>query len=237
MIELKNISFSYPKNAKKAISNLEMIIEENKVNVVIGLNGAGKTTLFDILTGVLTIQEGSIINIPNQRDIVYQTQSLYFSPILKGKDITRLILNISDKNFNNNFETCLSLADDREKELLGELWNRKFGQMSVGERRWLLVTLFAEIDKSFYIFDEPTSGVDPTARLKIYNKIEEIAKKDRHTVLISTHQLQELEFIECKIFVLHLGNIKFAGTYQDLLTKYNTSNPDRAFQYCIESNT
>lgn len=115
MIELKNISFSYPKNAKKAISNLEMIIEENKVNVVIGLNGAGKTTLFDILTGVLTIQEGSIINIPNQRDIVYQTQSLYFSPILKGKDITRLILNISDKNFNNNFETCLSLADDRER--------------------------------------------------------------------------------------------------------------------------
>ncbi|WP_432775245.1 AAA family ATPase [Brevibacillus gelatini] len=235
MIELKNISFSYPKSEKKALHQLNMKLEANKVNVVIGLNGAGKTTLFDLLTGVLAIQEGAIDGIPPANEIVYQTQSLYFSPILKGRDIARLILHITDRAFDKNPELCLSLLDDRERELVRELWNRKFGQMSVGERKWLLVTLFAEIDKRFYLFDEPTSGVDPTARLKILSKIAEIAKKPGHTVLMSTHQLQELEFIDCQIFILHAGNVKYAGSYQDLLTKYDTPNPDRAFQRCVES--
>ncbi len=52
---------------------------------------------------------------------------------------------------------------------------------------------------------------------------------------MSTHQLQELEFIDCQIFILHAGNVKYAGSYQDLLTKYDTPNPDRAFQRCVES--
>lgn len=235
MIVLEEVFFQYPNSQKKILNNITLTFDKNKVNVVIGLNGAGKTTLFDMITGVIKQQQGRILNVPKLEDIVYQTQGLYFSPVLKGKDIARLILKISNENFINDPIMCLNFKDQRQQDLITSLWNKKFGQMSIGERRWLIVTLIGRINRQLYIFDEPTSGVDPSSRLLICNALEKICLNEERIVVMSTHQLQELEFLNCKIFVLHEGSVKFCGSYNDFLELYGSQNPDKAFQACIEA--
>lgn len=80
-----------------------------------------------------------------------------------------------------------------------------------------------------YIFDEPTSGIDPDARLFILESIDNLVKKGK-LVVMTTHILYELEYIDCKLYFLHRGNILYAGDYISFLNKYNTQNPDVAFQ-------
>ncbi|MBE2925522.1 AAA family ATPase [Anoxybacillus flavithermus] len=110
-----------------------------------------------------------------------------------------------------------------------KLWDRKIGHMSVGERRWLLIRSICQLERELYIFDEPTSGIDPDARLFILESIDNLVKKGK-LVVMTTHILYELEYIDCKLYFLHRGNILYAGDYISFLNKYNTQNPDVAFQ-------
>ncbi|MDP4147415.1 MAG: AAA family ATPase [Bacillota bacterium] len=211
------------------LSNLSVEFETKKVNVILGHNGAGKTTLFDLLTGVLIPSEG-IINAPHENEIVYQLQGIPFLNILKGKDIVSLFLK-SDVNKEISKITMESFhsLDTREKELLERLWNLPVGKMSLGEKRWLIVSLICQMDRKLYIFDEPTSGVDPDSRIKLVKRLEELSKKENTLVLMSTHILHELEYLDCILYLLHNEKIIFQGTYNEFLTLTETKNPDIAF--------
>lgn len=239
MIILENISFYYPKQTKPAIHNLFVAFESGIVNVIIGLNGAGKTTLFDIITGLYKVKSGKILNIPDNKEILYQIQGAFISFFVRGKEYIRLIYRVSGLNFINNVDFIIDqmqLSDPREKYLLKDLWEKDIGKMSVGERRWLYVTVLSQLKRKLYIFDEPTSGVDPSSRMKIYKRLEQLTQQAESIVLISTHHLHELRFINCKIFLLHKGTLYFQGSYDEFLRRYQTDNPDIAFEHWINSN-
>ncbi|WP_232695393.1 ATP-binding cassette domain-containing protein [Brevibacillus daliensis] len=238
MITIENLSFTYPKADRPALQNMSIRFETGLVNVLIGLNGAGKTTLFDIISGLYKPQHGHITNLPHIQDMLYQIQGTFLSALVKGKEYIRLIYNISGKKFINDENYIIeqmNLKSDREKELLKDLWNKKIGQMSVGERRWLYVITLTQLKRSLYIFDEPTSGVDPSSRIKIYKRIEELSQMEGNVIILSTHHLHDLKFITCKINVLHKGSILFEGDYQSFISLYGSENPDIAFDNCINN--
>ena len=106
------------------------------------------------------------------------------------------------------------------------------GKMSFGERKWLFITLLSIIDRKVYIFDEPTSGVDPSSRRKIFRKIKRLID-DGKVCIISTHQLQDLMHIDCHLIMLHCGRIVFEGDYKEWLKSYNTTDPDEVFELMI----
>jgi ABC-2 type transport system ATP-binding protein len=232
MFHIRNLSFAYP-NQQKLLKNLSMTFIPGRVNVILGLNGAGKTTLFDLISGVLPKAEG-LIHLPLENEILYQLQGIPFLTNLKGKDLVNLILKADFKNkIKVIMPDHITLTDEREKQLFAKLWNTRYGDMSLGERRWLMVSLMCELNRQLYLFDEPTSGVDPHSRLNILKRMERLSKRDGTIVILSTHNLHELEYIDCQLFLLHEGSLLFDGSYRQFVSAGEGNNPDAAFNYYV----
>lgn len=233
---IKNGYFRYKNSKKYILNDINLTIKPKQVNIILGLNGAGKTTLFDLIAGILKRPEG-FIEMPSPKETIYQVQGVPFLSSLKGKHIVRLFLK-TDKDYKGEKiepASLLTEADnDRELNKVNHLWNMEFGQMSPGERRWLIVSCICKINRKVYIFDEPTSGVDPNSRISILKKIKELAVNK--TVLYSTHIMHELELLDGNICVLHEGRIRFEGSYQQFLKAANTENPEKAFYFFTEKN-
>ncbi|TMW70428.1 AAA family ATPase [Alteribacter natronophilus] len=236
-MKINQVNYSYAKSNRQVLNGLSFHLKPDRLNVVAGLNGAGKTTLFDILTGVLKA-EGEIEGLPKQNDVVYQQQGVYFTQTLKGRDLVRLVLHCdhSGKTRVRKKEPFVTpCMTNEEKEKMAELWQRPFGQMSVGERRWLLTFVMCRLDRKLYVFDEPTSGVDPHSRVQIMNRIRKLVEEPGKTVVASTHTLHELQFYAVHLVLLHQGKAVFTGTYEDFLTEGGSDNPDTAFQNLVIS--
>ncbi|AWB45430.1 hypothetical protein DCC85_15180 [Paenibacillus sp. CAA11] len=97
-----------------------------------------------------------------------------------------------------------------------------------GERRYLSILAVTLIQRKLYIFDEPTSGVDPEARVQILRRIEQLVQNPEVIVLLSTHTLHEFSNIDCKIHLLHQGRMQFEGSYEEFVHN-EADNPDLAF--------
>lgn len=228
------ITFSYNKQKGPILEELSLELVKKKINVIIGMNGAGKSTLLDVISSVYPMKD---FTPPfSRKDIVYQLQGIYLPPALKGKDIVRLILK-TDMNisFKQCTEKLISSLEETEKEMLDRLWKTKIGDMSVGERRWLIIRTVCELDRKLYIFDEPTAGIDPNSRAIIMSALETLAKREDTLVIMSTHILHELQFTDCVINFLHKGKVGFHGSYQSFLEANETENPDVAFQQFLKN--
>ncbi|UYM81484.1 ABC transporter ATP-binding protein [Heyndrickxia coagulans] len=227
-----NLKYKCKKAKDYVLNGVTFTLNTKKLNVIVGLNGAGKTTLFDCLTGNLTPETGEI-SLPDKKEMLYLTQNIFFSPEIKGKDFAKFVARLSGKKGSNQIDDYLDFLDSRERELMAHLWSMKIGKMSVGERKWLFIALLSSIERKLYIFDEPTSGVDPSSRLKIMNKFKKLIENQR-ICIISTHQLQDLSYIDSHLILLHKGKVLYEGDFQDWLKLFNTINPDEAFARMIE---
>ncbi|WP_058303564.1 ATP-binding cassette domain-containing protein [Gorillibacterium timonense] len=232
MLTLENLIFRYPKATANTLDHVTLPLCEKKVNVLLGMNGAGKTTLFDLITGVLPSKR-TYLNVTTEQ-IVYQTQGTYISPVIRASDFVRLICGIGGLTIAKQPEGLdhYSALEPVEQKLISKIWKMKLGALSVGERRWLFVTAVGWLDREMYIFDEPTTAVDPSSRIKIMRRMDSLVKQSK-LVLISTHQLHELQDIDCLISLLHEGKIIFHGSYDQFLNQGGSDSPDRAFEAFI----
>lgn len=233
-MKAENIVFSYKRAKSPVLNGVSFELCPNKINVLVGPNGAGKTTLFDLITGILRPDSG-MTDFPSLDHILYITQSIFFSYEIKGKDFCKFIRRISSQPASSSPSDYLTLGGERERQLLERLWDIKMGKMSVGERRWLFTTLLVEqADRELYLLDEPTSGVDPSARNQIFRMIEGLVARNK-TVVLSTHQLNDLKHLDCHIIFLHKGKIRYEGDYDAWLESYGTDDPDQAFDLITSS--
>lgn len=228
---VKGLTFRYPKSDRIILNNVSFELKKQKLNAIVGVNGSGKTTLFDCITGVLK-SNISKFGFPEDKDILYLTQTIFFSPAITGKDFAKFIRRLDNKPAENHVEAYTKNLTENEAQLLRRLWQQKIGMYSVGERKWLFLTLLCEIDRELYIFDEPTSGVDPSSRIKIFEKINRVIELGK-TCVISTHQLQDLSYLDCHLILLHNGEIKYEGDFSSWLQLHGCNNPDLAFEKTI----
>ncbi len=238
MITINNLSYKYENSPHSILKNISVTFSSGVINVVIGKNGAGKTTLFDILTRLIRT-EGNIVGLPSDKEIIYQLQGLLFPTTLTGKDLFRFFLytDISNNLKIKNEPYIDEHMSKNEINFMHHIWNTKYGNMSVGERRYLSILAITLIKRKFYIFDEPTSGVDPEARVRVLNRITKLANDPEKIVLLSTHTLHELKNYPCKLHLLHHGVFEFQGSYQEFLEYYDSDDPDMAFYHMIHSDS
>lgn len=229
MISIRNLSYNYKKSNRKILSSLCADFEAGVIHVVIGKNGSGKTTLFDLIAGVIK-RPKEIYGVPQDKEILYKLQGLLFPNILKGRDLFRFYLHTDHSNEIKVTRTPFSDSwmNSSEKEFMERVWNTPFGQLSVGERRYLSILAATLMKRKLYIFDEPTSGVDPEARIRILRRIELLAKSDR-IVLLSSHTLHDFQKVDCKIHLLNQGRFTFEGSYDQFVESHIDANPDDIF--------
>ncbi|RCW76965.1 ATP-binding cassette domain-containing protein [Saliterribacillus persicus] len=227
-MKLQEVNYQYKKSPEKALENLSLTFSKGKLNIILGENGAGKTTLFDLISGALKRPSGFFNMLP-QEDICYQQQTFSIPMTLKGDDYVKLFLNTERKKETTAVEKMKNNLNDNDYEKLNRLRKMRMGDMSVGERRWLLVRTICLLDRKLHIFDEPTAGLDPNAREEVMRTINSMVDKDRY-VLMSTHILHELENVDCDIFFINKGELIFQGSYQEFVAEDKDRNPNKAFQ-------
>ncbi len=211
-MKIKDLSFQYEKNGRKIFDDLNWELDPKQVHFILGGNGVGKTTFYEIITGLLRY-EGTIEQQIDPKDILLQLQGVPMLATMKGKDLAELLLGADGAFGLVSLETVKKNLNAYSYQKLVYLWEATYGNMSVGERRWLLIYLFSLLDRELYIFDEPTAGLDVQSAKEILEVIEKLSTEKKKKVLLTTHQLDEMdEFKNYTVTFLHNGKNYFTGT-------------------------
>jgi len=198
MITIKNLDISYQKN-KKVIDSLNLTMEENTINGIVGLNGTGKTTLLNAIYGLKKIDSGTI-NLKEaaitKRKIAYLVTENFFYSNITGREYLSLFKN---KQFN----------DDKWNELFLLPLNHIIDEYSSGMKKKLAIIGILKQDKPIIILDEPFNGLDiETSRIirSILLRLKERGK----TIIITSHIIETLTNLCDYIHYLENGKIKYS---------------------------
>ena len=231
MLKINNLKKSF--GGIIATDNVSLELEKQTINAIIGPNGAGKTTLFNLITGKLKTDSGSIFIENREITNLDETETTHIG-IARAFQITNIFPNLtvyesiklallSKKNGLNNMWTRFkdhkvnSDADDIMK-LAGLIKSKNTvsSELSHGDQKLLDIALALCLKPKLLLLDEPTAGMGPEERWKMIDRIKELWKKTKITIVFIEHDMDIVFGIAQKIFVLQQGAILAKGKPQDI---------------------
>jgi len=223
----------------KALDGVSFNIYKSEIIGLLGVNGAGKTTLSTILATLHPPTSGHVLL--NGRsiydDVVNYRQLIGFCPQKPNvsKDLTvEQILYFAGKYYDMpEHMVKLGIEELIEKYNMQMYRKSKPGILSGGYLRRLLIARSLIHKPRLLILDEPTVGLDPNIRRKIWENIRDL-KKMGVTVILTTHYLDEAEVLSDRICVLDKGKIKLIDTPENLMKDYQKSRLEDVFVQLIE---
>ena len=209
MIQIKKVSLSYVKG-KKVIDNMSLKVENGTVFGFIGPNGAGKTTTIKIILGLQRMNDGQVII--NGYDIkkdfcraIERVGAIVESPdmymYLSGKKNLQIIARMYKGVSKERIDEVIKLVG------LEERINDKVSKYSLGMRQRLGIAASLIHSPNLLVLDEPTNGLDPEGIKDLRNLLKKLAKKDKIGILISSHNLSELESFCTDVCIIKNGEI------------------------------
>ncbi len=222
-MELKGVLKEYKKDFKKirALNNVSLKIPSNSIFSLIGPNGAGKTTLLKLIVGIIKPDSGEIylfgekISKSAKKRLGFLPENPSFFKNISAEEFLSLSLKLTGKdNIKETIEKTLSLVGlySERKE--------KIKNYSKGMRQRFGIAQAIVHDPEILILDEPFSGLDPLAKSKLKEIIIELHKRKK-TILLSSHNLQDIEDLSTHIAFIKMGEIIFSLSKNDL-EKYST---------------
>lgn len=224
MIELRNVSKSYD-GVRKAVDDLTLDIRNGEIFGFLGPNGAGKTTTLKLITGLLSLDQGSIA--VNGFDIEKKPieAKRCFSFVPDNPDIFVRLKGIEYLRFMGD----IYQVGQEEREARVQELTRRFGidralnQMiktySHGMKQKLILTGALLHDPDAWILDEPMTGLDPASSFELKQLMRRHADEGK-IVLFSTHVLEVAEKICDRLSVIDNGKLLFVGTMEELKERY-----------------
>jgi Cu-processing system ATP-binding protein len=225
MIQIETLHKKYGKN--EVLTGLDLQIQEGGIFAILGPNGSGKTTLIKTVLGMVIPNKGAISvlgkSIRNKwkyrQEIEYLPQIANFPGNLRVKELIRMIKDLRQK-------------PSEEKELiklfgLEPFLDKKLATLSGGTKQKVNIVLTFMFDSPLIILDEPTTGLDPVALIRLKDLIRAEKEKGK-TILVTSHIMQFVEEVADEIVYLLEGKIYFKGSIQELLNKTGKSNFEHA---------
>jgi len=216
-IQVKGLKKSYQK--LQVLKGVDLQVEKGCIFALLGSNGAGKTTMIKILTTLLQADGGTAIvngfDVATRPDAVRQSISLTgqfaaVDGILTGRENLIMIARL------RHIKNPLLVADELLQRFgLTEAADRQVAAYSGGMRRRLDIAMSLVGRPQLIFLDEPTTGLDPEARLEVWKTVKELAKNGA-TVFLTTQYLDEAEQLADRIAILHEGIIIANGTLAEL---------------------
>ncbi len=200
---------------------LDLTVPTGAIYGLIGPNGAGKTTLIDQIFGMGTPDAGAIkvLGLDHTRDeVAVKERAAYVSPELNyaiwGK-VGRAI------RFMRGFRPSWDEAYcNRLMEIFGLNANDRIPTLSFGSRTKLALLLAMAWHPQVLVLDEPTTGLDAHSKRAIFTELLSIVRDEVRTVLISSHQLTEVERFADRVGVLHRGKLVAEGATAELVERH-----------------
>lgn len=214
MIKAKAVVKSFGKF--RALDNFEISVKKGSIYGLVGSNGAGKTTIINHIIGVLKQDSGSV-KIDGEN--VWENESLkqkvlcinddwFFFGSFTVKEMAKFYRSIY-KNFNKERYEALGKLFDIEE-------NRQIRRLSKGMKKQVAFRLVLSCMPEVLILDEPLDGLDPVMRKQIMNVIISDVAEREMTVLVSSHNLRELEDICDYVGIIHKGKMVVEKPLDDI---------------------
>lgn len=223
IIEINNLNKYY--GEFHAVKDLSFRVKEGELFAFLGENGAGKSTTISIICGVLEKDSGDVVingndattdfeKISKTIGVVFQNSVLDSSLSVKDNLLSRASLyGISGNDAKKRID---ELAEILEFE---NILNRQLSKLSGGQKRKIDIARALLHKPKILILDEPTTGLDPQTRKKLWEVIEDYRKNEKMTVFLTTHYMEEAAEADY-IVILDSGEICAEGTPLELKNKY-----------------
>ncbi|MEA4942503.1 MAG: ATP-binding cassette domain-containing protein [Oscillibacter sp.] len=216
-IQVKGLKKSYKQ--LRVLKSVDFKVEKGSVFALLGSNGAGKTTIVKILTTLLKPDSGTVMvngyDVMKNPDNVRQSISLTgqfaaVDEILTGRENLVMIARL------RHLDSPCTAADDLLNRFgLTEAADRRVSAYSGGMRRRLDIAMSLIGEPQLIFLDEPTTGLDPEARIEVWKTVRELSDHGT-TVFLTTQYLEEAEQLADQIAILHEGRMIVSGTLTDL---------------------
>ncbi len=230
-IEVINLSKSY--KTKKAVNNISFKIDENEIVGLLGPNGCGKTTTIGMILGLLKPTSGQVLingkNIENNKISILHKIN-FISPYIElPKKLTvkqNLIVYGKLYNIKNLNERINFLS---EKLRLGDLLDKITGELSSGQKNRISLAKALINDPTVLLLDEPTAALDPETADFIRTFLEKYKEEKKISVLLASHNMDEVKRLCNSVMMMKDGNIVDSGTPENLIKKYGQKNLEEVF--------
>ena len=232
-IEIENLEKKY--GNFQAVKNLNFTIKPGSIVGLLGPNGCGKTTTIGMILGLIKPTNGKVLikgkNVENESDRIKILEKMNFiSPYveLPKKLTVKENLIIYGKmyeviNLNQKINTLI-------KDLnLDELKNRKTGELSSGQKNRVSLAKSLINTPEILLLDEPTASLDPDTGDYIRTYIEDYASKNKTTILLASHNMNEVERLCSEVMMMKSGEIIDKGTCESLISKHGRINLEQTF--------
>ena len=212
----------------EALKNVSFDVEEGDIVGYIGPNGAGKSTTIKIMSGILnpTSGECKIMGFTPWKDrkqyvknigVVFgQRSQLWWDvPIIDSFELLKDIYKIPEKEYNETLNELIETLN------LKELLNRPLRQLSLGQKmKCELAGSLLHRPKILFL-DEPTIGLDAVTKLSVREFIKKINKKWGTTIILTTHDMSDIDALTNKIILIGRGQILYNGSFSAIKQKYD----------------
>ncbi len=206
-----------------ALKDVSFTIGEGEMVGYIGPNGAGKSSTIKILSGILTPDSGTCTvdgRIPwknrtehvRQIGVVFgQRSQLWWDiPVIDSFELLKEIYSVSKENYNRKLEELTELLQ------LSEILKTPTRQLSLGQRMRCEVAASLLHEPRILFLDEPTIGLDAVSKLAVRDFIKKLNREHKTTVILTTHDMQDIEAIAERVILIGKGQILLDGSLGDL---------------------
>lgn len=233
MIEIKDITKKYC--SLVAVNHVNLTIQDGELFGLLGVNGAGKTTLISMLSTLVQPTSGTAslmgYDLIKEKEEIKKIMSVSpqetaIAPLLTVKENLSFFSEIYEMEDYTYLEEIIHLFH------LEEVLNKKAKTLSGGYKRRLSIAISLLSKPKVLFLDEPTLGLDVFARRELWKII--LSLKDKITIVLTSHYLEEIEALCDRIAVIHKGNIIFEGIIEEMKERTQKENIEDAFIALIE---
>ncbi|HEB81754.1 MAG TPA: ABC transporter ATP-binding protein [Gammaproteobacteria bacterium] len=235
IIDCQQVEKSYHK--KPVLKGLDLAVPAGELFGLVGMNGSGKSTLIKAMLDLVSIDGGNIViegmahrRVQARRSIAYLPDRFSPPAHLRGIDFIHYMLRLHGSRVD-----ALQIEAVLQKlELDAGMMHESVNRLSKGMTQKLGLATCLLSGKNILILDEPMSGLDPRARVLFKQQLAE-SRQQGKTVFFSSHMLADIEEMADTMAVLHNGRIRYSGSPQNFMQRYQGETVEQAYMACIEA--
>ncbi|MEG6614306.1 ATP-binding cassette domain-containing protein [Pseudoclostridium thermosuccinogenes] len=213
-----------------ALRDVSFKIEEGEVVGYIGPNGAGKSTTIKVMSGILVPDSGKceilgrtpwkerIAHVKNIGVVFGQRSQLWWDvPVIDSFELLKDIYKIPQNEYSNNLDMLVQTLD------ISGIINTPVRQLSLGQRMRCEIAASLLHSPRILFLDEPTIGLDAVSKIAVRNFIKKINKEKKVTVILTTHDMNDIEALAERVLLIGKGRILYDGSLKDLRNRFGAN--------------
>ncbi|MBU1941703.1 MAG: ATP-binding cassette domain-containing protein [Candidatus Thermoplasmatota archaeon] len=221
-IEVSNLKKQY--GTLTAVNGISFTVQQGEIFAFLGPNGAGKTTTVEMIESIRKPTQGQVKILGKDINTSFDEIKHRIGILPQEfKSFERLTVRETLEYFSVLYDKSADIDEILKAMDLVDQRKKLYGNLSGGLKQRVGVAISLVNDPDIVFLDEPTTGLDPKARREVWQVIANLRNRGK-TVFLTTHYMEEAEYLADHIAIIHKGNIIAEGSLDDLISRYGKGN-------------